>query len=165
MPRPLATLTLAAMALLAAPSAAQAQDTVSRRDRFELFNACRPMGLVIEDLSDHAATIGLTRVTLQAAAESRLRVARLYSNDYTKTNHSYLYVNVNVVRASWNIFVQYNKVLTDEFGVSGASATWYIGSNGTHGGDAGYIVSSLSQHLDEFLADYLRVNEAACKAR
>lgn len=47
------------------------------RERFELFNACRPMRLVVEGLPDRAAAIGLTEQSLQAAAESRLRGARL----------------------------------------------------------------------------------------
>lgn len=43
------------------------------------------------------------------------------------------------------------------------ATTWLGGSVlGTHGGDASYIVSSLSQHLDQFLTEHLRVNEEAC---
>ena len=48
-------------------------------ERFELYNACRPVKLVVERLSDRAAAIGLTKQSLQAAAESRLRAARLYT--------------------------------------------------------------------------------------
>ena len=33
---------------------------------------------------------------------------------------------------------------------------------GAHGQNANFIVSSLSELLDKFLAEYLRVNEAAC---
>ena len=36
------------------------------------------------------------------------------------------------------------------------------GSTGTHGGDAGFILSAVSQHLDKFLVEYLRVNEENC---
>ena len=60
-------------------SHATAQD-VSRYDRFQLFNECGPMNLLVEDYKDHAgwADIGLTVDRLQTMAESRLRAARLY---------------------------------------------------------------------------------------
>ena len=43
--------------------------------------------------------------------------------------------------------------------------TWDAGFIGTHGGNSGYILSSLSQHLDRFLTECLRVNEAVCGKR
>ena len=42
------------------------------------------------------------------------------------------------------------------------STTWRIGTYGTHGGDAGYILQALSEKLDKFILEYLRVNESAC---
>ena len=176
MHRPLANLTLAALALLVAPSAGQ--NAASRLpselwkniERLQLFNACRPMLLFIGGLDDDAAAIGLTESTVQAAAESRLRAARLYAGDILdmskkKTVIALLFVKVAVGRRAFNISVDYNKVVADEFGGSGLAVTWGTESFGAHDGDAGFIVSSLSQRLDEFLAAYLRVNEAACEAR
>lgn len=65
--------------LLLAP-AAGGQDvtpeTVRALKRFELFNACRPMRILISNRSPAAADIGLTSEALQAAAESRLRAVR-----------------------------------------------------------------------------------------
>ena len=43
-----------------------------------------------------------------------------------------------------------------------AAETWTAGSVGTHGSKADDIVSKLSELLDKFLTNYLRVNEAAC---
>ena len=152
--------------LCALPLAAQIDQEVRREmDHFNLFNACRPMDLTIEHLHDYATAIGLTREALQAAAESRLRAARLYSGDYEKTGFAYLYVQVSVVDQAYAISVRYNKRLTDEFGISGWAVTWVSGSTGMHGRSAGYIMSSLSRHLDKFLASYLRVNESACESR
>ena len=162
MPRPLATLTLAALALLAAP--ATGQDVPSGQERFELFNACRPMGLVI-DANDQAEAIGLTEGALQATPESRLRAARLYTEDRIKAGFSSLYVNLNVSGQAFNILITYSKDVTDAFGQRGSATTWYDGATGTHGRNTGYIMSVLSQYLDKFLATYLRVNEAACEAR
>ena len=38
-------------------------------------------------------------------------------------------------------------------------------STGTHGGDDGFIVQSVSELLDTFLVEYLRVNDEACGSR
>ena len=139
---------LALAALLAPPAAAQG--SASLLERFQLFNACRPMELVIEQLVDDAADIGLTRETLQAAAESRLRAARLYTEDRKKAGYARLYVYVHMVRRVFSVSVEYEKPVTDEFGRSGFPPTWRSSSIGAYGGNAGYIVQSLSRHLDKF---------------
>ena len=71
-------------------------------------------------------------------------------------------MNVIVVGRAVNVFVHYKKVVIDAFGEDGSATTWSTGSAGTHGGNASYVVAGLSQHLDEFLAAYLHVNEEAC---
>ncbi len=152
-----------ALAALLVPTAA-GQDAAQLLERFELFNACKPMQLLIEDLHSDAADIGLTKEALQAAAESRLRAARLYTEDYERADFARLYVNVNVVGPAYSISVEYQKTVRDVFRGVGTATTWDSGSAGTHEGDADYIVSPLSQHLDRFLAAYLRVNEEACGA-
>ena len=68
-----ATLGLLALVAVAAPG----QDSETTLNRFQLFNNCEPMRLVVEDLSDDAKEIGLTTERLVVAAESRLRGARL----------------------------------------------------------------------------------------
>ena len=47
----------------------------------------------------------------------------------------------------------------------GFAAVWEQGSTGTHRRDASYVVGSVSQLLDRFLAEFLRVNESACELR
>ena len=136
------------------------QDAKSSFSRFRLFNGCKPMSLVVESLHDDAGKIRLTRARLQAAVESRLRSARPYDESSTT---AYLYVNVAVVGRAFGIDLEYNKLVSDiATGELGMATTWNIGSTGTHGGDASYIVSSLSEKLDRFLVEYLRVNESAC---
>ena len=149
-----------ALALAVWPGHATAQD-VSGSDRFELFNECGPMDLVVERYEGDAGwtDIGLTVDRIQTMAESRLRAARLYD----ATALAYLYVNVNVLGRAFSLRVEYSKVLYD--GVSGETnyaKTWNIGSTGTHSGDAGFILQSLSEYLDRFILEYLRVNEDAC---
>lgn len=147
------------LALLLAPAAAGQDAKSDEHLRFELFNDCKPMYLLVEKLNDGAGKIGLTKARLQAAAESRLRSARLYDSAAT----AYLYVNVSVVGMAVSIRLEYNKRVFDvATGELGVATTWDTGSTGTHGGDAGYIVSALSEKLDRFLVEYLRVNESAC---
>ena len=157
--RIVATMCLAATCL--APMAT-GQNRNPAVERFELFNACRPMELLIEGLSRDATEIELTKEQLQAAAESRLRASRLYTEDPERADYAYLYVNVNVSERVFYVSLEYIKTVTDAFDITSGAVTWDTGTVGSHGGDAGYIVSVISQSLDRFLAAYLRVNEPAC---
>ena len=152
-----AALLLSALALSLPASGARGatvENLVENRiARFELFADCRPMYLVVESLSPHASKIGLTKEAIRAAAESRLRSARLYRSIRSAP---YLYINVNVVGRGFSI----------SSGNRGLATTWDRGSAGTHGGSgANYILSSISRHMDEFLVEFLRVNEKACEKR
>ena len=137
-----------------------------RIDRFQLFNACRPMRLVVEEPSPDAWAVGLTEERIQLAAESRLRAARLYTESDEEANYAFLYINISVVDRAFNISVWYRRSVTDLVNNSiGLATTWVTGSTGTYGGDAGFIIQGLSSYLDEFLANYLRVNDPACNTR
>lgn len=137
------------LAVLLAPAAAGQDDQIKqRRDRLALFNACRPMGLVVEPLRNDAADIGLTTDALQATAESRLRAALLYTEDPEMADFAHLYVNVHVIGLAFNIRLEYRKRVVDVFGQSGPAATWILGFGGTHGRTvASVTLSSLSQML------------------
>ena len=128
-------------------------------DRFELFNNCEPMHLLIS-LSENASDIGLTKERVQSAVESRLRGARLYKAD---PGAPFLHVGVSVTSHAFAINIAYNKALFDPLSArNGLAATWKDGKFGSHGQDANFIVSGLSELLDKFLTKYLRVNESAC---
>ena len=120
------------------------------------------MNLVVESLTSDASDIGLSDEMIQTAVESRLRSARLYRSEVAFI--PYLYVNVHVVGRSFSITLEYRKILYDaDFAhASGAATTWKLRSVGTHGGDAAYIVSAVSQDMDKFIVEFLRVNEDAC---
>ena len=64
-------------------------------DCFNLFNWCEPIDLVVENLPEDAAEIGLTEERIQTLAESRLRAARLYDED----GETHLYVGLG---EQWN---------------------------------------------------------------
>ena len=135
--------------------------SVTDTDRFELWNDCRPMGLVVQDLSEDAAQIGLTKERIAIAVRSRLRAARLYEVSATP----FLYVNVNVFSPSFHVIIDYNKFVQDLVtGKTGPASTWMIYGIGTHGEDAGYILSGVAMNMDRFIDEYLRVNEDACRS-
>ena len=150
---------LIAAALALCPAAPVLAEDVTGRDRFRLWNDCRAMDLIVEGLNQDAADIGLTRDAIETAVRSRLRAARLYDADAV----AYLYVNVHVVRRAFGKTLNYRKYLFDPASdESRFATTWDIGSTGTHGGDGSYILSGVSQHMDEFIDEYLRVNADAC---
>ena len=133
------------------------------RQIFALYTKCQLMNLVVEDLGRDAAKIGLTRAMIVAAAESRLRSARIFTD---KLADSYLYINVNVVGPAVAIDFSFKKLLHDDLsGLNGFGHTWSRGKSGTHGGSEEIILSSVGNLMDEFLVEYLRVNEKACERK
>ena len=127
-------------------------------EKFELYNRCQPINLVVEYLSEDAKKIGLTRETIINSVESRLRSARIYN----KNGLEFLYVKVSVGRNAYSYDTEFRKWAIS-YGESGKAITWSIGGSGTHGGNAGYILPLISQSIDRFIVEYLRVNEKDCK--
>ena len=155
MPRPVCLLITILLFLTVSARAQEATNV----DRFRLWDSCKAMRLVVEHLPKGAADIGLTKEAIETSARSRLRAARIYNSEAD----SYLYINVNVVGRAFSIGVNYNKVLFDATSIEANYAiTWNVGSTGTHGSDSSYILSFVSRHMDKFVDDYLRVNEAEC---
>ena len=62
--------------------------------------------------------------------------------------------------------MEFQKRVQDNFSnVYGFTPTWNTGSMGTHGFSSGYIISSVSEHVDQFITEFLKVNEKACNQR
>ena len=114
----------------------------------------------MSEYSEEAKKIGLTKKSLLTAVRSRLRAARLYSE---KEVYPPLLLGVVVTVGEgglFNVAVELHKYLRDDLNeIDGRwrSVTWRSGSFGTHGGSASYIISTLSEHMDTFLDEYLRV--------
>ena len=148
-----------AVTLITSTAVGETSTVEERHDRFQLFANCEPMGFLVEELNEDAAKIGLGEESIQAAGESRLRSARLYNADALQ----YLYIQVTVTGQAFNTAMQYKKIVHDPLsGEIGSATAWYANSTGTHAGNSGFILSSVSRHLDEFLVEFLRVNEEAC---
>ena len=164
-----AIIMIAALALIATSASASASaKEVSDKDRFKLWNGCRPVDLVVEGLTDDSGKIGLHHEDINTAVRSRLRGARIYDDDASP----YLYVNVHVVGRAYAInfeFIRYVEVAIPSWlkpegmgQLTGFAPTWVRGSTGTHGSSAGFILSAVARHSDEFVDEYLRVNADAC---
>lgn len=138
-----------------------------RLQQFEIFVNCEPVYLTVEGLHNmpHAEKIGLTKTAIINAVESRLRSARVYTND--PANPYQLYINVTVLRSAFSVYIAFDKMLYDfRNRLDGFATTWYTGTTGIHGGqDSGYILSSVSSLIDQFLVEYFRVNEKACEQK
>ena len=155
------------MALFLAPVPFVQAQEVSDRDKFQLWNNCAEIRLVVEGLQAEAAEFNLRKEDIETAVRSRLRGARIYTENLLDDNGSavpYLYINVNTVGFALNINAELEKMVLDlASGQFGSAATWSTGVTGTHGDDASYIISAVSQYTDQFIDEYLRVNAAACK--
>lgn len=139
-----------------------AQSPAERLDRFYLFNNCQPMYLLVEGLPPDALETGLSQESIQAAVESRMRSARIYTSDQSAL--AYLYVNLNISNLAFNLRLEFKKWVYDFASDSELTAsTWSAAATGMHGNDSSYLLSVLSQHMDQFLVEYLRVNESACE--
>ena len=166
-------------ALAALPIGSEA---VERVKRFQLYTGCSPLWVLAFVAGDDAKTMGLTRDRLQAAAESRLRAARLYTehrfgriDEFLSSllagepdpkipkSPPYLSVATEVDGDAFLVQVHLQKTLSDPAsGEESQATTWGSGRYGTHAGRAGHIVQLVAEELDRFLVEYLRVNEKDC---
>ena len=154
--------------VLAAPS--NAAKKVTEYDRFELWNGCGTVELVVENLPDDAGKLGLRKADIETAVRSRLRAARIYAD----RAQAVLYVRVSVVSRAHGIDFKFKRRVMvmgfsalakpEEVGaLTGFATTWDEGSTGVHGSDAGFILSAVAQHTDRYIDEYLRVNADACR--
>ena len=131
----------------------------SSSERFELWADCKPMGVGVGVEDEGKAATRLTEKSVRSAVESRMRAARLYSDEGTG-----LWLDVSVDRLSGGAFliaIVFRKIRLDiETGKKGFPVSWRTSSFGT--GTPEFVRSALAEHMDSFLAAYLRVNEEAC---
>ena len=138
----------------------EAQEANEAQERFELFNECYPVGLIVGwdgNLPE------LTEERVQTLAESRLRAARLFSRFSLS---SFLSIIVDVSGRAVAVRMAFSKLVYDpRSGVTEFASTWERGFMGTHRGGAegaASIMQRLSEFMDTFVLEYLRVNEESC---
>ena len=154
----------------AASLPAVAADKVADRDasanntdseNFRLFDDCSPIFVGIEPLTTESRAFGLHKGDLRIAAETRLRVARLLAGeDDRRTSGLFIYASADPT--TYTIEVKYSKSLRDRFGQDGMAVTKSYKVSGDKSSDDRFILSRLSELMDDFLVDYLAVNAAAC---
>ena len=139
-----------------------------RQQRFQLFNNCEPMSLSVqfrtmdaEGLDSRIANIEDIGDRIRTMVEIRLRAARLFADSANPS----LSVSLDVAGPAFRIHLFYEKPLHDVVsGLTVTSPAWiYFGGIGMHGGEASFLLQNLSESLDAFVLDYLRVNDSACK--
>ena len=159
----LSVMLVAAFLLTIQTSSAQ---EVSDSDRLHLWNKCRPTDLMVANIPDNAAAIGLTKDKIIVAARSRLRAARIYSESRTETGYSHLVIQVKMTGLVFLMSLEYRKAVMDlATKLSGGAATWSIGALGQHGHNAVFVSSHAEELVDTFIDEYLRVNQEACEKR
>ena len=134
------------------------------RDKFRLWTGCGPIGLRV--YVQNGNVVGLTKETIEITARDRLRNARIYE-DPIGTADGILRISVLLMKEGDSTFahmVWLEKLQFDKSSdlTSWSSTDWREWAFGTHAGNADFILSGISQNIDEFITDYLRVNEPAC---
>lgn len=156
---PVRWVTAIAAVIAAAPLEAQ-----EARERFELFNECSPVRLTVTLGNDDRDLPELTYERVRTLAESRLRAARLFPRFPPQL--PFLQITVDVVGTAFSGRVIFFKRVYDPLsGVSEFTSTWRRGDTGTHRGgeeSAAFIMQRLSELVDTFVLEYLRVNEESC---
>ena len=134
-----------------------------------LYAACAPMIFTVADLSPEGEKeTGLTKQAIINAVESRLRGARLFvplgkQGKEHQIRLQNIHVVVSIYAPAFSVIVSLERLVEDlGYGLPGIATVWIAGKVGTHGGDGTLILGLVSEILDEFLVNYLRVNEADC---
>ena len=122
----------------------------------------KTVGYLVEGLSNDEAEMGLNENRLQTRVELRLRQAGLVPALAQTGQLPYLSLEVTVHSQAFAIRLRFMRLVS--FSDSGRdyyknAAVWSTGATGIHAGDPEYIVGSVDQRLDEFLNEYLKVNQ------
>ena len=154
---------------------AQSLSEATAHERFDLYDACRPLNFVLVVQSpDDDLVQGSIEEDVQVAVESRLRTARLYDSEASSHLRVYVHIVNTKTVAGKHVGWQYcwsidlgKPVLDLASGELGRASTWErrgLGSTGTNvSGLREDILAMTRRNMDEFLAEYLRANEEACE--
>ncbi len=158
-----------AMISLALPLGTQ-QDAAPLHERFSLFTECAPLSVVLLESAfgedESWERIGLTEAAVRRAITSRLRAARVYADvaqSFEELLSPFVYVDVDIMGdAAFHVSVGLHKRLLDESsGLRDWMRTWSHGAL-RNGNDASFVLGALSEVMDIFIDEYLRVNTGFC---
>ncbi len=147
--------------VLALAATSVSAEEVRDYDRFRLWNGCKPVTLLVQV---HEA-IPATKDSIEVAVRSRLRAARLYTENIDEAAWSTLSVAVDGVdQATYAFSIRfiYQKLMRDRTtGIEDLATAWGAGAIGTAQTQT-FIMAAISQFTDQFIDEYLRVNADAC---
>lgn len=151
-----------ALILVAPTTWGQDYPNADQVELFQLWNNCRPVEMIIGQLPNDALDFGLRVENIEVAVRSRLRAARIFTEE-PQYRSGLLEVGVTVTGFTFNANAWYYKIFDDPAsGITASAISWTRGVSGVHARDSTYVVSSISQVIDIFIDEYLRVNEEAC---
>jgi hypothetical protein len=115
--------------------------------------------VLVGDLPQKAAEIGLTTERIKTATELKLRGEGISVPNYSYED-PYLYISINVVYQAFSIEVSLreNVALKRDKSINCRAATWLNSITGVHSNDPNYIIDGLQVVLDFFLHDYYSAN-------
>ncbi|MCY3674570.1 MAG: hypothetical protein OXH65_03225 [Paracoccaceae bacterium] len=142
------------------------EDSISNRDRFELWANCQPVYPLFDYRQVNTTfilpeNIEIAVENMKIAVQNRLRSARLYQEQ--DTHPLKLYVSIQISGPAFMIGMQFHKPVQDvKFGTYFLTPTWEVRSFGTHDYDFNGIAQRVSGYTDRFINEYLRVNADSC---
>lgn len=167
-------------ALRASAQECKADDTgMTIKEMFDagLFSAgCYTLWIGCGNVTRHVAvvpnenTIGVQQFVIENAIAARLRAAGVYEDatvDFTDAAQSNLVVIVQLYGGRYDIRFDFHKHggTRDVYGFWQKSNTWERERRGTHGGQGSVVMEEVRVVLDEFMNEFLWVNEPACSRR
>ena len=149
---------LVLLALAAAPPSPLSGQTQADFDRFTLFTECRPPYSSVYVRGDEAAEMHLA---LDRMLADRMEAAGLGRRDeYDLTEVLEVDARTQDDGPAFMIRATLMKEVHDHSsGTVFLASTWESLRVGTHDGSADPVMQALSGVLDEFIAEYLRVND------
>tara|TARA_Y100001935_G_scaffold57810_1_gene48365 strand:- start:13254 stop:13739 length:486 start_codon:yes stop_codon:yes gene_type:complete len=126
-----------------------------------------PIGIfvLVENLTDDAAEIGLNSRRIQDKIELRLQQADINiisRKEYLEGSYDYfLYANINVIGNAFSTSLQFQRntfyIVGEKFYTKRA-ISWEISGSGTHGRDSEYIIDVIDRNMDSFINNFLKAN-------
>ena len=147
----------------------QRKRRVASEKCFKFYTACQKIGLRISVRSSHnpkrLPEVDRIKRGVLAAVESRLRSAQIYDPAVLQP---ILYVPIHVFRYDSGAFgsvitFYFEKLLFDS--LSGENRMVEVWTTGSAARNKDGMLSKISQLTDQFLVEFLRVNEKACALR
>ena len=158
---------LAVVLLFFPLSVVPASDEVTDYDRFQLWNDCEPMDVIVGVSGGGAEEIGLKQEGIKLTAMSILNAAGLYDADKPYALLVWAYAMDEPFSRPFAINLRYLKPVYDPATeLTMLAVTWQDDTYGRiYKRDAKFVLTTLMQEVDSFIDEYKQVNGDSCSAR